>query len=304
VKGWPAAATLALNADDPAVASLGELATGKVLYYGIGDISAVGETLDHAADARWCPECGTELAYAAVFYGHLGHWRCPGCKRERPQPDIECSRMTAEGHGTRLLIATPGGAIEVSLPLTGAYNVYNALAATAAGTAVGIDAATVAKGLESFTAAFGRQERLSVQGRQVEVLLAKNPAGFNQVIRTITQTNGAGPLSLVLFLNDGIADGRDISWIWDVDFELLSGRVQGITVSGNRAWDMALRLKYAGLEALCTVEKDNTEALRGALERTPLEGTLHVVPTYTAMLEVRDLLARWSGGGAFWEQEA
>jgi UDP-N-acetylmuramyl tripeptide synthase len=300
---WPNVAAVVLNADDPAVASLGELATGPVIYYGMEDTSEAGKALDHAADARWCPACGTELEYSAVFYGHLGHWRCPGCKRARPEVSVGCTRMQAEGEGMRLLLSLPGGAIDVKLPLAGTYNVYNALAAAAAGHAIGIDPATTAAGLQSFTAAFGRQERLSVEGREVQVMLAKNPAGFNQVIRTLTQSNGHGPLDLVLFLNDGIADGRDISWIWDVDFELLSGRAVAITVSGNRAWDMALRLKYAGLEALCTVEKDHEQALRQALEDTPEGGTLQVVPTYTALLEVRDLLARWAGSGAFWEQE-
>jgi UDP-N-acetylmuramyl tripeptide synthase len=303
VCAWPELAVLALNADDPAIAALGELATGQVVYYGIGDTSGAGATLDHAADARWCPACGTELEYGAVFYGHLGHWRCPGCRRTRPKAEVECTRVSVEGEGLRLLLSMPDGAIEVKLPLAGTYNVYNTLAAAAGAHALGIDAATIKKGLESFTAAFGRQERLTVRGRQVQVLLAKNPAGFNQVIRTITQANRSAPLDLVLFLNDGIADGRDISWIWDVDFELLSGRARTITVSGYRAWDMALRLKYAGLEELCVVEEDSARALEQALEGTPEEGTLQVIPTYTAMLEVRDLLARWAGGGAFWEQE-
>jgi UDP-N-acetylmuramyl tripeptide synthase len=303
VSRWPDVATLALNADDPSVASLGELATGPVLYYGLEDTSSAGQTLEHAADARWCPACGMELEYAAVFYGHLGHWSCPRCWRSRRMPDIACTRLTREGDRQRLLITLANSTIEVRLPLAGTYNVYNALAAATAAHALGIGAATIASGLESFTAAFGRQERLTVRGRQVEVLLAKNPAGFNQVIRTLTQNDGTAGLNLILFLNDGIADGRDISWIWDVDFDLLSGRAQAITISGNRAWDMALRLKYAGLEPVCTVQKDHAEALRQALEATPENGILYVVPTYTAMLEVRDLLARWAGGGAFWEQD-
>ena len=157
------------------------------------------------------------------------------------------------------------------------------------------------KGLASFTAAFGRQERLSVDGRSVQVLLAKNPAGLNQVLRTIT---AAGPLEndIVFFLNDDIADGRDISWIWDVDFELLAGKTRAATASGRRAWDMALRLKYAGVEPVLRVEPNSAEALRTALRDLPAGETLYVVPTYTAMLEVRDLLARWAGRGAFWEE--
>jgi UDP-N-acetylmuramyl tripeptide synthase len=106
---------------------------------------------------------------------------------------------------------------------------------------------------------------------------------------------------VALFLNDDIADGRDVSWIWDVDFDLLMGKVRSLTVSGTRAWDMALRLKYAGMGSLPQVEEDSTAALRRALKATPNDGSLYVIPTYTAMLEVRALLARWARRPAFWE---
>ena len=303
VAAWPKVATLVLNADDPSVAALGELAAGRVIYYGLNDVAAAGKALEHAADARWCPACAAELEYDAVFYGHLGHWRCPGCGRARPRAEIECSSISSAADSSRMLVSLPGGAIEVKLPLIGLYNAYNALAAAAGAFAIGIDATTIGAGLGAFTAAFGRQERLTVEGRQVQVILAKNPAGLNQVLRTIAAGDNARRIDVVLFLNDGIADGRDISWIWDVDFDLLKGRELAATVSGNRAWDMALRLKYAGLEAACSVEKDYAAALRRALKQTPGGGTLYVIPTYTAMLEVRDLLAKWSGSGAFWEQE-
>ena len=302
VATWPKVATLLLNADDPSVATLGELATGRVVYYGLSDLSAAGKTLEHAADARWCPGCGAELEYDAVFYGHLGHWRCPGCGRARPRAEIVCSSVSTDAAETTMLVSLPGGAIEVKLPLIGLYNVYNALAAAGAAFAIGVDPPTIRAGLGAFTAAFGRQERLTVEGREVQVILAKNPAGLNQVLRTIVGGNESRPLHLVLFLNDGIADGRDISWIWDVDFDLPVDSTHVVTVSGNRAWDMALRLKYAGLEAVCSVETDHAAALRKALNQTPEGATLYVIPTYTAMLEVRDLLAKWGGKGAFWEQ--
>jgi UDP-N-acetylmuramyl tripeptide synthase len=193
----------------------------------------------------------------------------------------------------------------VRLSLSGTYNVYNALAAAACAVALGVDNAAIEKGLGAFTAAFGRQERLAVRGREVEGVLAKNPAGVNQVIATLIARDT--PLDLVLLLNDDIADGRDISWIWDVDFELLKGRVRSLVISGRRAWDMALRLKYAGVASLSgapvqmTVENDATLALEAGLASTPEGATLVVVPTYTAMLEVRNILGRWAGRGAFWE---
>ncbi|HSP55573.1 MAG TPA: MurT ligase domain-containing protein [Dehalococcoidia bacterium] len=301
VAGWPDVAVLVLNADDPSVASLGKQATGSVIYYGLEDTSAGRDGLDHAADARWCTACGAELAYATVYYGHLGHWRCPGCGNERPKPGVAVAAITPDGDGTMLQLRSSEGELTVRMPLTGTYNAYNVAAATAAAMALGLETTAIETGLASFTAAFGRQERLTVAGRDVQVILAKNPAGLNQVLRTITADEG-GERDLVFFLNDDIADGRDISWIWDVDFELLTGKTRAVTASGRRAWDMALRLKYAGLEPALRVEPDSAEALGAALRATPEGAILYVIPTYTAMLEVRDYLVRKAGRGAFWEE--
>jgi len=209
-------------------------------------------------------------------------------------------RVEPEAEGTRVAIAMPGAEVSVGLPLMGLYNAYNVLAAVAAAVALGIDAEATERGLSSFTAAFGRQERLTVGGRRVQVILAKNPAGLNEVLRTITADGQQKDVAL--FLNDDIADGRDVSWIWDVDFDLLAGKVRSLTVSGNRAWDMALRLKYAGLDSLPQVEERAAAALRRALRATPEDATLYVIPTYTAMLRVRALLARWARRPAFWQE--
>lgn len=301
VAAWPKLAVLVLNADDPSVASLGKQATGPVVYYGLEDPSLGTPVLEHAADARWCTACGAELSYAAVFYGHLGHWRCNRCGNERPAPDIAITGVATDGDGMALTVKLPEGEFGVRTPLAGLYNAYNVAAAAATASAAGLPVSAIEKGLASFTAAFGRQERLAVAGREVQVILAKNPAGLNQVLRTITSAEG-GERDLLFFLNDDIADGRDISWIWDVDFELLGGKTRAVTASGRRAWDMALRLKYAGLEPMLRVESEPAEALRSALARVPEGETLYVIPTYTAMLEVRDILARRAGRGAFWEE--
>ncbi len=299
LRSFPAEVTLVLNADDPAVASLSDVALGRVVLYGVDDETQAGGPLEHAADARWCYACGAELEYTVVFYGHLGHWRCPGCRRARPTPDVAVSSLMTADDGMSVTLTTPTGEVTVRLPLAGLYNAYNAAAAAALAVALGIETGAIERGLAGATAAFGRQERLTVDGRAVQVILAKNPAGVNQVIRTIT-ADGA-PKHLAVFLNDDIADGRDISWIWDVDFELLSGNVASLVVSGRRAWDMALRLKYAGLGERPDVEHDAALALRRAIDATPEGGTLYVVPTYTAMLDARNILGRWAGRGAFWE---
>jgi len=305
VDALPTSVAVVLNADDPAVASLADVAKGRVVSYGMKDTSSGVGTLEHAADARWCSTCGAELTYDAVCYGHLGHWRCTKCGRARPEPDVQCGRLDIAPDHLDLALWLPEGQVAVRVPLTGLYNAYNALAAAATAVALGLDRDAVERGLKSFTAAFGRQERMRVAGREVQVILAKNPAGLNQVIRAIT-ANGS-QADIVLVLNDNIADGRDVSWIWDVDFELLAGQTRSVTVSGMRAWDMALRLKYAGIYGdgapSPRVEPKAAQALKQALEQTPAGGTLYVIPTYTAMLEVRDLLARWAGRGAFWEAD-
>lgn len=297
--GWPDSVTVALNADDPSVSSLRDQHRGRVLSYGLDDVAAATASLEHAADARWCRGCGGELRYSAVFYGHIGHWDCPSCGNSRVQPEVACTRLVSKGDRLEMDVKTPAGDIALSLPLSGVYNAYNVLGAIAGSLALDIDLAAIEAGLAKMTAAFGRQERMRVGSNEVEVILAKNPAGLNQVLRTITSDRE--PKDIAFLLNDRVADGRDISWIWDVDFELLQGQLRSLTVSGDRAWDMALRMKYAGLTDAPQVESDTASALRRALEKTREGGRLYVIPTYTAMLDVRNILGRWSGKGAFWE---
>ncbi len=301
----PAGTALVLSADDPAVASLASSAAGPVVTYGIEDASASAgeERLEHASDYRFCLSCGEELSYEAAFYGHLGHWRCPGCGNARPEPDVRatCVEAAAE-RTTRLTLATPAGELGVELPLAGVYNVENALAATAGALALGLPIDAVGRALGSFRAAFGRQERFEVDGRQVEVLLAKNPTGLNQVLRTIGTSANESGLRLLLVLNDDIQDGRDISWIWDADYELVAGSVASAVVSGTRAEELALRLKYAGCAVEPPIVHDARAALDRALAQTPSGETLYVVPTYTAMLTVRELLARRGRRRPYWEE--
>lgn len=296
----PGDVTLVLNADDPAVAALREHARGPVALYGLDDVTQATGELEHAADARWCPRCGAELEYDAVFYGHLGHWRCPSCGNARPTPDVRVTAIEETAHGPRLSISGPEWKVNVHLRQPGTYNVYNALAAAATASALGLGSSAIGPGLLNATAGFGRQEVFNIDGRDIHVILAKNPAGLNQVLRTLPDDD----LNLALFLNDDIADGRDISWIWDVDFELLAGRVRSVTSSGRRARDMAMRLKYAGVAEKLGVANDVATALREAISETPENGELYAIPTYTAMLEVRNVLGKWAGRGKFWEGDS
>jgi UDP-N-acetylmuramyl tripeptide synthase len=296
-----ATTTLVINADDPAVASLARHATRPVVTYGVDDVRQAEERLEHASDYRFCLVCGEELEYAAAFYGHVGHWRCPSCGNARPAPDVRVTCVEPGERSTALALTTPVGDLRVELPLEGLYNAYNAIAAVAGALALGVDLAAVERALTGFRAAFGRQEWFEVDGRRVEVLLGKNPTGMNQVLRTIAARGG--PKRLLLFLNDGIADGRDISWIWDTDYELLAGDAATVVVAGTRAEELALRLKYSGfaIDADTPVVDDTRAALERALAATPVGETLFVVPTYTAMLKVRELLAKRGGRAHFWE---
>jgi UDP-N-acetylmuramyl tripeptide synthase len=296
-------AGLILNADDPLIADLGRERSG-VLYFGVDDNSLALADMAHAADAKHCRRCGAPYVFEAVYLGHLGHYHCPSCGQRRPEPAVVASRVTLEGvRGARFTLRTAAGEAEVVLRLPGLYNIYNALAAAALATALGIGLESIVAGLQGALAAFGRGETVTLGldgasngsheqagSRELRILLVKNPAGANEVLRTLAMEPGEHDLLGVL--NDNIADGRDISWIWDADFELLAGRVRRATCSGRRAPELALRLKYAGIDpARITVQPELSLALREAAADQPAERTtLYALPTYTAMLALRELL--------------
>ena len=289
---------VAYNADDPLVAGVG-VAAPKGFGFGIEDASISRESMQHAADSKWCARCGHRLGYDAVFLGHLGHWRCPNCGNARPAPAVVARAVRTIGlEASEFTLELPSGSAAVRLPVGGLYNVYNALAAAAIGHAHGIPAATVADGLGRFSAAFGRGERIDLDGRPALVLLIKNPAGANEVIRTLAAEPARK--TLVVALNDRIADGRDVSWIWDVDFEDLVPQIAQVIVTGTRAAEMGMRLKYAGLDAAAIRVEPALEAALDA-GRAAGEGPLYLLPTYTAMLDLRRLLVDRGAVRPYWE---
>jgi lipid II isoglutaminyl synthase (glutamine-hydrolysing) len=282
-------ASFVLNADDPLVADLGR-GREAVTYFGVEDDSQALPGMQHAADSKHCRNCGHPYAYEAIYLGHMGRYRCPNCGRERPSPQVAATKVRLDGMtGSSIELRTPHGPLAVRLPLPGLYNVYNAVAAAATALELGVPLATVGEALEGFSGAFGRVETIAMDGRQVSILLVKNPAGANEVLRTLTLDDGR--LDIWLALNDRIADGRDVSWIWDADFEVLAGRVRRATCSGTRAEEMALRLKYAGVDAELAVERDLGRSLDAAVAAAEGE-RVYALPTYTALLDLRDLLAR------------
>jgi UDP-N-acetylmuramyl tripeptide synthase len=308
---------LVLNVDDPAIAGLADapgLRAG-VFTFGIDDTGyALGE-LPHAADSISCPRCNSPLRYSTVLLSHLGHWSCPHCGFTRPHPDVAAVRVQLRGtESSRIVIQTPAGEIDVTLHVPGLYNVYNGLAAVAAALAFGVEPAAIKAGLEAFTAAFGRIERVDVPvdgNKSLLMALVKNPVGFNEVLRmlfpaTESEAQRQLPRHLLIIINDLTADGRDVSWLWDVDFEVLATSQQGVArvdVAGLRAGDMAVRLKYAGLDAgVINADRSAEAALDAAINALPEGETLYVLPTYTAMLEFRKMLFEkgWVGK-QFWE---
>jgi len=296
---------LVLNADDPLIADLGR-AQADALYFGVEDDSLALAGLAHAADAKHCRGCGAPYVFDAIYLGHLGHYHCPNCDRRRPEPSVRGSDVRLEGvRGARFTLRTPAGDAEVRLALPGLYNVYNALAAAALATALSVPLETIVGGLNATMPAFGRAETVTVAGarapRELRIMLVKNPAGANEVLRTLALEPGQHDLLGVL--NDQIADGRDVSWIWDADFEQLAGRIRRATCAGTRAADLATRLKYAGVAAeRIRVQEELPGALAHAVEDRPADAAapLYALPTYTAMLALRDLLVARGEASSAW----
>jgi UDP-N-acetylmuramyl tripeptide synthase len=293
-------AALVVNADDPLVAALAD-GREHALRFGIEDPSCARPTLQHASDSKYCVRCGAPYRYDAAYVGHLGAYRCDACGHARPSLDVAARDVRPEGlDGVTFALHTSVESVRVRLSVPGLYNVYNALAAASLALALDVPLGNVAAGLERFRAAFGRFERVAAGDRQLLLLLIKNPAGANEAIRTLE--DGGVPQTLVIALNDEIADGRDVSWIWDVDFEPLLAKAGTIVVSGERAAELALRFTYAGfprerLELIGDLE----QALERGLELTERGAELAVLPTYTAMLKLRAIATQRGYTRPYWE---
>ncbi len=294
-----ASCALVLNGDDPLIADLGREAD-HVTYFGIEDESVAIAEMQHAADSKHCRRCGTAYVYDAIYMGHLGRYHCPNCGQERPRPAVAAEQIELDGtRAASFLLRSPSGEARVTLPLPGLYNVYNALGAAALCLELAIDLETIVEGLQTVRAAFGRAETVSIGQVELKLLLVKNPAGANEIIRTLALE--PGELDLLAILNDRTADGHDVSWVWDADFELLTGSLRRVTCAGTRAAELAVRFKYAGVPVeRLHVEPNLSRALQQAVDST--QGNhLFVLPTYTALLELQSLLAASGHTKPFWE---
>ncbi len=255
---------LILNADDPQVAYLSRNTDAKKSYFGVKEPDAKIASFDHTADSNYCPKCREKLTYHSATFSHLGDWYCGKCGLTRPK--LELNNFPA-------------------YPLPGIYNKYNTHAAVLTLRKIGLSEIDIENSFQNFKPAFGRQEVVEYKNKKIQIFLSKNPTSFNQSFRTISELNGK---TLLIILNDRIPDGKDISWIWDTDLQNIKN-LKNIFVAGDRAYDMTLRLKYEDCKNFQTFE-DIDEAVDRALSSLDEKETLFILPTYSAMLDVRKIL--------------
>jgi UDP-N-acetylmuramyl tripeptide synthase len=302
----PVESTIVVNADDPTLATLTDHLSARRLTFGLDDASYRLDSLPHAADAATCRQCGADLVYDALYVSHLGAWRCPNGHVARPPLDVVGVDVAL--HGVASLDVTirsdDAESQRISVGVPGLYNAYNTVAAAAVARALRCAPDVVTRSLSAFRAPFGRIERVMFRGRTLVMALVKNPTGFNEVLRMLTAETGGLNVPTLLAINDLAADGRDISWLWDVDFEMLAEGSATLSTTGFRGADMANRLKYAGVDIerirpLATEPRAGLEAFVSSVA----EGeTAYILPTYTAMLELRRTLADLGAVETFWRQ--
>ena len=288
----PSGTTLVLNADDPRVAFLAPGLKNPRLYFGMADSVRRRDGADPTSDFPRCPRCGADLSYDCFFYAHLGHYRCTSCGLERPEPQVSVTELGLTGpSSTRLELTTPAGSTVLEIPLPGFYNAYNALAAVATATCCELPHRSF-PAIEQVTAAALRMERVTVAGHDVYLALAKNATGYTEVLRAVLCDDQ--PRRMLLGLNDCPGKQPDTSWIWDVDFDGLTGLVPAPVVTGNRAAELAVRLKYAGWlgddgRPAIKAEPDPVRAFLAALDQTPAGEPLWIIATSIVLMRIR----RW-----------
>ncbi|MBX9568266.1 MAG: MurT ligase domain-containing protein [Candidatus Obscuribacterales bacterium] len=282
-----------LNADDPNVAQM--VPNVERLFYGIKNLAteSCGETEGreligqaNTSELSYCPSCGNEYEYDLLVYGQLGHYRC-SCGHRRPEPEVYAEDVKVHATGSTFKLHYNNQSIDVELNLPGTFNVYNALASAALAFKLGLPSDAIKKGLCSYSTLFGRSERVNLDGKQILIQLIKNPAGASQALQAAARDPQG---KFLIALNDNYADGRDVSWIWDADFEQLAGCEGPFVVSGTRCNDLAVRLKYAGVASeKITIEPSLDRALDQAKGLCSGEQILWLLPTYTCLLELQKI---------------
>jgi len=268
LKKLPKETLLVTNGDDPMLRFIGEKSNLHVSYFGIDEKLMDKKNAPHDVDFLYCPKCKTKLEFIKRSYSHMGIYKCPKCGFRHAK--------------TSTFNSLPN-------PMFGLYNKYNINAASLLlQNGFGVNLKTIELGITNFDPAFGRQERIIYKGKNIFLLLSKNPASFNQSIQAIIEQD-KNP-NVLLLLNDRIPDGRDVSWIWDVEFEELKNAYY-VTISGDRAYDMGVRIKYCDIpDSKFQIHDILTEAIIVAASRLETDQTLYILATYSAMLDVRKIL--------------
>ncbi len=301
----PTTTTIVVNVDDPSLAEITRDVVAPRVTFGIAESRYQLAELPHASDSAVCRRCGADLEYDALYVSHLGDWHCPRCSAKRPRLDISGSAIELLGvDALTLRVDGSGAPLDLETGIPGLYNAYNVLAAVAVARTFGVPDDTIAWAVKNFKSAFGRIERVSLRGRTLTLALVKNPVGFNEVLRMLTAATDGLTVPTMIAINDRHADGRDVSWLWDVDFELLAKGTAPLSTTGIRGADMANRLKYAGVpdERIRPLSSDLKLALDSFVESIPDGARGYVLTTYTAMLDLRSNLADLGAVERFWEQ--
>lgn len=274
--------TLILNADDPLVTTFGK--DSKALYYGFEDVefcSDIHNSSSNAPTEVFNCICGSPLKYSKQFFAQEGHYYCENCGYNRPNPDFK-ARVKIFADYSDLEVCYKDMIYSFRVNLVGLYNAYNALGAVAAALAFGVDYEVIKDAVSSYNSIFGRAERRVIKGHDTLIQLIKNPTGASEVLKTVDLDS-----NIVIAINDNYADGRDISWLWDTDFERLKGAKKTIVTSGIRAKDMALRLKYAGIaQDRIIVEENLKTAVEIVANIEDNKERITILPSYTALLKL------------------
>jgi len=282
--------TLVLNADDPTLSDIdSKLQSGrrKKIFYGIESVQFSGyeKTSKSPSEIIHCSKCTLPLKYDKMFYSQLGKWFC-ACGNKRPKPDVSADVKMFSDHFF-LSVTYKEKSYNFKVNLTGLYNAYNALAAIACALEAGIERRFIDKALENYKPAFGRNQNIFLKRKPVTVYLIKNPVGASEVLRGLKNIENT---NILISINDNYADGRDVSWLWDSDFESLKDFKGNFFLTGSRADDMALRLKYAGCDTgLILIDSNIKRSLNEALDKTRLGEKLVILSTYTSLLKLTKL---------------
>ena len=300
----PESATILLNGNDPQVANFGQNAKAKRLFYGI-ETKEVGTPVpEQSADIIRCIHCGEDLLYEVAYMSHLGIYRCPNCGYTLPKLDIAVTsvRLASDGEGpSRITLRTPQGVMELEIPLPGLHNVYNATVAVGAALAAGFDMDSMQTGLSNIRTAFGRLEKIQADDKTIYLSFVKNPTSFNLILRLIAQH--PGNKHLLLAASNTVVDGEDFAWLWDVEVEEIADRIIDAVCSGNKAEEIAMRLKYAEVPTdKITIVHEREAALDAALKNVEPGGTLYIMCGYTPTHEFRRVMQKRGWVKHFWEE--